>query len=54
MKKLKFTTIQIAVILKEFEQGKSADELVREYGYSNATFYKWRQRYGGSDIEELI
>lgn len=53
MKKGKFTTEQIAKILKEFEQGKSVDDISREYGVSRASFYKWRQRYSGIEASEL-
>ena len=53
MKKSQFTPTQIAGILKEFEQGKSAQEIQREYGVSKATFYKWRERYGGMEASEL-
>lgn len=53
MKKSKFTATQIANILKEFDQGKSVEEISREHGVSRATFYKWRQRYGGMDASEL-
>lgn len=53
MKKGKFNTDQIAKILKEFEQGKSVDDITREYGVSRASFYKWRQRYGGMEASEL-
>ena len=53
MKKGKFTAVQIAGILKEFDQGKSIEELVRSHGISKATFYNWRQRYGGMEASEL-
>ena len=53
MKKGKFSTEQIAKILKEFEQGKSLEDLMREHGMSRASFYKWRQRYGGMEASEL-
>jgi len=53
MKKSKFTPTQIANILKEFELGKDAETLSRDYGVSKATFYKWRQRYGGMEASEL-
>jgi putative transposase len=53
MRKSKFSHTQIASILKEFEQGKSAQEIQREYGVSKATFYKWRERYGGMEASEL-
>jgi len=53
MKKSTFSPVQIAGILKEFDNGKSADEITREYGVSRACLYKWRQRYGGMEASEL-
>jgi putative transposase len=53
MKKSTFSPAQIAGILKEFDQGKPAAELMRDHGVSKATLYKWRQRYGGMDASEL-
>jgi len=53
MKTRKFNLTQIARILKEFESGKDVDSLMREHGISKATFYKWRQRYGGMEASEL-
>jgi putative transposase len=53
MKKSKFSSNEIARILKEFDQGKSVEEIGREYGISRAALYKWRQRYGGMDASEL-
>ncbi len=53
MKKSTFSPAQIAGILKEFDGGKSADEIAREYGVSKASLYKWRQRYGGMEASEL-
>ena len=53
MKKSKFSPVQIAGILKEFDNGKSVEELTRTYGVSKAALYKWRQRYGGMEASEL-
>lgn len=53
MKKSTFTPTQIAGILKEFDNGKSAEEITREHGVSKASLYKWRQRYGGMEASEL-
>ena len=30
----------------------SAAELCRKYGVSDATFYKWRSKYGGMEVSE--
>ena len=53
MKKSQFTATQIAAILKEFDNGKTAEEINREHGVSKASLYKWRQRYGGMEASEL-
>jgi len=53
MRKSKFTPHQIAKILKEFEAGKSSEEISREHGISKASFYKWRERYAGMSGKEL-
>jgi putative transposase len=53
MKKKRFTPQQISSILKEHENGKSVEELSRDHGVSRASFYKWRQRYGGMEASEL-
>jgi putative transposase len=53
MKMGKFTSVQIAKILKEFDDGKPVQDIIREHGVSKASFYKWRQRYGGMQASEL-
>jgi putative transposase len=53
MKKSKFSPQQIAKILKEFDNGKTAAEISRDHGISTAAFYKWRERYGGMNGKEL-
>lgn len=53
MRKSKFSPQQIAKILKEFDNGKSVDQISREHGVSPAAFYKWRSRYAGMSSREL-
>ncbi|MDQ2720278.1 MAG: transposase [Bacteroidota bacterium] len=56
MKKQKFTETQIVSILKQYEGGREALDVCREYGISKATLYNWRKRYSGmesSHIREL-
>ena len=53
MRRSKFTPTQIAKILKEFDSGKSVEEISREYGVSTSTFYKWRSKYAGMSSKEL-
>ena len=47
MKKSRYTDSQIINILKQAEAGTPVPELCREHGLSNASFYKWRAKYGG-------
>ena len=49
MKKSKFSDPQIINILKQAENGLPVAEICREQGISNATFYKWRSKFGGMD-----
>lgn len=49
MKTSRFTDSQIIAILKQAEAGSPVPELCREHGISNATFYKWRSKFGGMD-----
>ncbi len=53
MKKKRFSPEQISKVLKEYDLGKGVPEIVRDHGVSKATFYKWRQRYGGMDASDL-
>lgn len=53
MKKSWFTEEQIAFALKQAELGSRIDEICRKMGISDATFYKWRQKYGGMGTSEL-
>ena len=49
MKTSRFTDSQIVAIFKQAEGGSPVPELCREHGISNATFYKWRSKFGGMD-----
>jgi putative transposase len=53
MKHSKFTETQIVKAIKEHQNGRDAKDLCRELGISTASFYKWRQRYGGMEVNEL-
>jgi putative transposase len=49
MKTGRYSDAQIMGILKQGESGVPISELCREHGMSNASFYKWRVKYGGMD-----
>jgi putative transposase len=52
MRKSRFTEEQIIKVLKEHAAGMPASDLCRKHGISDATFYKWRSRFGGMEISE--
>jgi len=49
MKMTRYSEPQILAILRQAEGGVPVAELCREHGMSNASFYKWRAKYGGMD-----
>lgn len=53
MKRSKFSPTQITRILKEFEAGKTVEQLCRENGMSRAAFYYWRKRYVGMEATDI-
>ncbi|OXS30152.1 MAG: transposase [Desulfovibrio sp. MES5] len=53
MKKSRFSEHQIIKILKEVEAGRTAKEVCREYGFSNATYYSWKSIFGGLEASDL-
>lgn len=52
MKRSRFTEEQIIGILKEQEAGAKTAEVCRKHGISDATFYKWKAKYGGMEVSE--
>jgi len=52
MKRSRFTEEQIIGILKEQEAGAKTADVCRRHGISDATFYKWKAKYGGMEISE--
>jgi len=53
MKKSRYSDSQILAILKQAESGNPIPALCREHGMSNATFYKWRSKFGGMDASMM-
>lgn len=53
MKKQQFTETQISAAVKQYEGGRQALDVCREYGISKATLYNWRKKYSGMDSSHL-
>lgn len=52
MKRSRFTEEQIIGILKEQEAGAKTVDVCRKHGICDATFYKYKAKYGGMDISD--
>ncbi len=52
MKKSRFTEEQIIGFLRQAEAGMPIKEVCRGGGFSDATFYKWRAKFGGMEASE--
>ena len=52
MRKSKYTEEQIIGFLRQVEAGMPVKEVCRKHGFSDASFYKWRAKFGGMDVSE--
>ncbi len=52
MKKSRFSEEQIIGFIKQVEAGMPVAELCRKHGFSDASFYKWRAKFGGMDVPD--
>lgn len=53
MKKIHFTEQKIVRILKEVEAGATVQDVCRQNGISQSTFYRWKAKYGGMEISDI-
>lgn len=53
MKRKRFTEAQIHGVLKESEAGMATPELCRKHGISQNTFYRWKSKYGGMELNDM-
>jgi putative transposase len=52
MKRSRFSEEQIIAILREQKAGTKTAEVCRKHGVSEATFYKWKAKYGGMEVSD--
>jgi putative transposase len=50
--KKRFTEEQIIGFLREVEAGVTVKDLCRRKGFSPASFYQWRAKFGGMSVSE--
>jgi putative transposase len=50
--KKRFTEEQIIGFLRDADKGVAVKELCRKHGFSEASFYLWRSKFGGMDVSD--
>ena len=53
MKKSTFTEEQIIAVLKRANAGEAVADICRQVGISDSTFYRWKAKYDGLEVNEL-
>ena len=53
MRKSKYSEQQIIAILKAVEAGRTVKDVCREHELSEATYYKWKAKYGGMEAADI-
>jgi len=53
MRKSKYTDEQIAMALRQAEGGTPVAEICRKMQVTEATFYRWKKKFGGLGVSEL-
>lgn len=53
MKKKRFSAEQIVAILKQADLGIPIGELIRQVGVSEQTFYRWKKKYAGLEVDQV-
>lgn len=53
MKKSTFTAEQIIAVLKRADAGEAVADVCRQAGISDSTFYRWKAKYDGLEVNEL-
>jgi putative transposase len=50
--KKRFSEEQIIGFLREADRGMAVKELCRKHGFSEASYYLWRSKFGGMDVSD--
>ncbi len=52
MRKSRFTEEQIIKVLKQGEAGVPSKEICRQHGISMGTYFKWKSKFGGMELND--
>jgi putative transposase len=50
--KSRYTVDQIIRILHQGDSGAKVKDIIREYGISEQTYYRWKSKYSGLEVNE--
>ena len=50
--KKRFSEVQIIGFLREAEAGVAVKDLCRRHGFSEASYYLWRSKFGGLEVSD--
>jgi putative transposase len=53
MKTSRFSESQVALALRQVDEGVAVGEICRKLGISEPTYYRWRKKYGGLMSSEM-
>ena len=53
MRKSRFSEEQITMALRQAEAGTPVEEICRKLGFSQATFFRWKKRFGSLGVPEI-
>jgi putative transposase len=53
MRKKRFSVEQMIGVLKQTEVGVPVAEVIREAGISEQTFYRWKAKYAGLEVDQV-
>lgn len=52
MRKSRYTTEQIIKVLQTWDAGAKPRDLARQHGITETTLYRWKQKYGGMELND--
>ena len=52
MRRSRFTEEQILQIIRDGESGRKVEDLCRAYGIHKHTYYAWKKKFGGLQLDE--